>query len=192
MKNKLVAVSRHVLGKRTRCGSSMCTHCRSSTCSRSFTTSHTKSSGTWPKVMLLTCLGNRLPAGRQNGKRAVTHVFQCQMYTHLWHAIHAEVSYSRMAYRLFGNAIRHRSWEVARRVALSFSKLCNYDSSCHENHYQHKRWQLQAARVCHYVCASTSWSKQTRKLGTVAQPSRIPHEPLVKEILCDASNQRAQ
>ena len=98
MKNILVAVSRRVLRKRTCCGSWMLTQFRSSTCWKNFTTSHTKSSGTKPKVILLTCLGTRLPAGRQIGKRAVTRVFQCQMYTQLWQAIHAEVSYSRMVY----------------------------------------------------------------------------------------------
>ena len=55
----------------------------SSTCSKYSTTSHTKSSGTQPKVSLLTYLGSRLAVERQIGKRAII-VFQCQMYTHIF------------------------------------------------------------------------------------------------------------
>ena len=69
--------------KRTCCEDWMPKQFRSSICSKYSTTSHIKSSGTQPKVTLLTCLGSRLPAERQIGKRAITCVFQCQMYTHL-------------------------------------------------------------------------------------------------------------
>ena len=100
------------LEKRTCCGDWMLTQFRSSTCSRSFTTSHTKSSGTWPKVSHLTCLGSRLAAERQIGKRAITRVFQCQMYKHFEKPTMQKSAFTNgiyiYIYRLFGTQLQSR------------------------------------------------------------------------------------
>ena len=102
----------------------MSTQRRSSTCSKTFTTSHTKSSETKPKVTLLTCLGTRLPAEREKiSKRAVTRVFQCQMYMYLWQATHAEVSYSWIVHSLFGKQLHSQYTHIYIYICITTANV---------------------------------------------------------------------
>ena len=78
------------------------------------------------------------------------------------------------------NAPRHQTREAAWRVALSWSKLCSYDSSCHESHYQHKlqEWTVK----CVLVLVSQ------KKQGQFVQGHafQLPHNPLVSDIILEA------
>ena len=80
------ANDKHYTARHTCCGSLMCVHSSSFTCSKNLTALHTKSSGASFKVTLSTLLCTRLPAGRQVGKWAVSNVsvpLQDRHYTSL-------------------------------------------------------------------------------------------------------------
>ena len=61
-------------------------------------------------MSLLTCLGSRLAVERQIGKRAITCVFQCQMYTHLKSRPCRSQLFTNgiYIYRLFGTQLQSR------------------------------------------------------------------------------------